>query len=51
MILSSTANRIQSQVLTDDSTNERKENLPLNTDQEETSWFYSDNNQQVQDNL
>lgn len=51
MSLSSTANSLQSQVLTDDSTNERKENLPLNTEQKETSSFYSDNNRQVQDSL
>lgn len=51
MSLSSTANSLQSQVLTDDSTNERKENLPLNTERKETSSFYRDNNRQVQDSL
>lgn len=37
VILSSKANTFRSQVLTADSPNERKENLPLNTQQKETS--------------
>lgn len=37
VILSSKPNTFQSQVLTADSPNERKENLPLNTQQKETS--------------